>query len=39
MIDQVNLSDESLIAADFNGDDNINVLDIVMMLEYILSTP
>ncbi len=39
MTDQVDLSDESLIAADFNGDDNINDLDIVMMLEYILSTP
>ena len=24
---------------ELNGDDNINVLDIVMMLEYILSTP
>jgi len=58
MTDQVDLSDESLIAADFNGDDNINVLDgdayeaadvnfdglvnvldIVEVMQYILTTP
>ena len=39
MMDQIILSDIALIAADFNGDGSINVLDIVMMLEYILTAP
>ena len=39
MTDQVNLSDEGLIAADVNFDGLVNVLDIVEVMQYILTTP
>ena len=39
MLGNVELSDSGLIAADFNGDGDINVLDVVQIVEYILTTP